>query len=359
MCFLYIISESSDADADFKLFSNTCLSIVNNIAPLKMKRSTKKSAPWFNDSIRSLRWNCRWAERKWHKDRLQVFYDILRESLSVFQKAVKSAKSKFISEFVSKNHHRQRVLFSNIDAVLNSAVDGFPDVSDLLCENILSFFVEKTTRSRPQSLVTSHALPERTRCSSIWSMFDLISLPTSKNIIDHLKPTFCPYDSIPSHFFKQIVDTIGPDLLFFFFINMCLSTGTIPDCLKHASVTPLLKKPNLDVSDLGHFRPISNLPFISKILEKVEFTQLHSFLESNSLYDTFQSVFRKLHSTKSALLKVTNDIILAIDNGSAVALVLLDLSSAFDMVDHNSYFPTRKSCRHSGHRSKLVSVLFN
>ncbi len=57
-------------------------------------------------------------------------------------------------------------------------------------------------------------------------------------------------DSIPSHFFKQIVDTIGPDLVFF--INMCLSTGTVPDCLKHASVTPRLKKPNLDVSDLQY-----------------------------------------------------------------------------------------------------------
>ncbi len=115
---------------------------------------------------------------------------------------------------------------------------------------------------------------------------------------------------------------------------MCLSTGTIPDCLKHASVTPLLKKQNLDVSDLGNFRPISNLPFNSKILERVVFTHLHSFLEFNSLYETFQSGFRKLHSTESALLKVTNDIMLATDNGSAVALVLLDLSSAFDMVDH-------------------------
>ncbi len=88
------------------------------------------------------------------------------------------------------------------------------------------------------------------------------------------------------------------------------------------------------MSDLGNFRPISNLPFISKILERVVFTQLHSFLKFNSLYDTFQSGFRKLHSTESALLKVTNDIMLATYNGSAVALVLLDLSSAFDMVDH-------------------------
>ncbi len=262
-------------------------------------------------------------------------YDILKESLFVFQKAVKSAKFKFLAEIVSKNHHIPRVLFSTIDAVLNPAVDVFPDVSDLLCENFLSFFVEKTTRLRPQSLVTSHALPETTRCSSIWSRFDLISLQTCKDIIDHLKPTFCPCDSIPSHFLKQIDDTIGPDLQFF--INV-FEYWDVPECLKHASVTPLLKKQNIDVSDLGNFRPISNLPFISKILERVVFTQLHSFLEFNSLYETFQLGFRKLHSTESALLNVTNDIMLATDNGSAVALVILDLSSAFDMVDHTIIF---------------------
>ncbi len=78
-------------------------------------------------------------------------YDILRESLSVFQKAVKSAKFKFLAEIVLKNHHIPRVLFSTIDTFLNPAVDIFPDVSDLLCENFLSFFVEKTTRIRSQS----------------------------------------------------------------------------------------------------------------------------------------------------------------------------------------------------------------
>ncbi len=84
--------ESFDTNTYFNLFNNTCLNIVNNIAPLKIKRSIRKSSPWFNDSIRSLRRNCRRVERKWRVDRLQVSYDIRRESLSIFKKAVKSAK---------------------------------------------------------------------------------------------------------------------------------------------------------------------------------------------------------------------------------------------------------------------------
>ncbi len=107
---------------------------------------------------------------------------------------------------------------------------------------------------------TAYAMSEITSRSVTWSVFDHISLHTCKDIIAHLKPTFCHHDFIPSRFLKQIVDIIGPDLLSF--INICLSTGTVPDCLKHASVTPLLKKPNLDVSVPSNFRPVSNLPFI-------------------------------------------------------------------------------------------------
>lgn len=73
-----------NADEYLNHFSNTCLNIVNNIAPLKCKRSKEESAPWFNDYIRSLRRVCRRAERKFRKDRLQMSYEMLKESLSVF-----------------------------------------------------------------------------------------------------------------------------------------------------------------------------------------------------------------------------------------------------------------------------------
>ena len=98
-------------------------------------------------------------------------------------------------------------------------------------------------------------------------------------------------------------------------------------------VQPLLKKPSLSTDDLNNFRPISNLNFISKILEKVVAIQAH--LSSNSLSSSFQSAYRIFHSTETTLLKIHNDLILAMDRGVVTSLILLDLSAAFDTVDHS------------------------
>ena len=104
--------------------------------------------------------------------------------------------------------------------------------------------------------------------------------------------------------------------------------------LKHANVQPLLKKPGLDPAVLANYRPISKLPFFSKILEKIVYSQLMDFLNEENILEIFQSGFKTLHSTESALLRVFNDIFLATDSGHCVVLVLLDLIAAFDTVDH-------------------------
>ena len=117
-------------------------------------------------------------------------------------------------------------------------------------------------------------------------------------------------------------------------INQSLSSGTVPQCFKDAIVTPLLKKKNLSIEEFKNFRPVSNLPFISKILEKVVAKQLNHHLLIHNLHEPYQSAYRQHHNTETALLKINNDLLCAADEGKISILALLDLSAAFDTIDH-------------------------
>lgn len=99
-------------------------------------------------------------------------------------------------------------------------------------------------------------------------------------------------------------------------------------------MTPIIKKPSLDVNELSNYRPISNLPFMSKLLERLASDRLNRYIEEHNLMDGFQSAYRKAHSTETALMRVQNDIFRSMDNGEVTLLLMIDLSAAFDLVHH-------------------------
>ena len=111
-------------------------------------------------------------------------------------------------------------------------------------------------------------------------------------------------------------------------INLFIETSTVPTEFKQAVVTPLIKKPNAKL-EYKNYRPVSNLPYISKLLEKVISCQLKQYKQENRLEEPLQSAYKHSHSTQTALLKVFNDI-LKMDEKELVFLTLLDLSAAFD-----------------------------
>ena len=142
----------------------------------------------------------------------------------------------------------------------------------------------------------------------------------------------CTLDPIPTTLTKQCLHDLAP--LVTRIVNVSLSTGTVPFGLKQALVTLILKKRDLDANDLRNFRPVSNLPFVSKILERVILLQLHSHQCANSLLEIRQSAYRKYYSTETAVLSVLEGLLRKSDQKLVSILALLDLSAAFDTLDH-------------------------
>ncbi len=115
------------------------------------------------------------------------------------------------------------------------------------------------------------------------SAFEAIDSKYLEEIVQHLKSSTCYLDTLPTSFFKSVFNCLEADLLEV--VNTSLLYGTFPKSLKTAVVKPLLKKSNLDLN----YRPISNLPFIGKIIENVVFNQLNYYLNSNGYLENFQS----------------------------------------------------------------------
>ena len=129
---------------------------------------------------------------------------------------------------------------------------------------------------------------------------------------------------------KMAASIVAPSLTAIF--TKSIITGVYPTEWKMARVTPVFKKGIK--SNLNNYRPISVIPVVSKVFEKIVYDQLYQYLNDNQLLSSCQSGFRSLHSTLTALLEATNSWSVNIDNGFLNGVVFIDLKKAFDTIDH-------------------------
>ena len=147
----------------------------------------------------------------------------------------------------------------------------------------------------------------------------------------------CALDLLPASVLTKCLQRLLPVITDI--VNRSLDEALMPNSLKTALIIPLLKKTNLDTEDFKNFRPVTNLPFVSKLIEKSVAVQLVKYIDDNNFDEKLQSAYKKLHSTETALLRIHDDILRTVDRGCTVVSLLLDLSAAFDTVDHGLLLP--------------------
>uniref|UniRef100_A0A3B1IPZ4 Reverse transcriptase domain-containing protein n=1 Tax=Astyanax mexicanus TaxID=7994 RepID=A0A3B1IPZ4_ASTMX len=313
-------------------FLSSITSSINTLSPLTSRPAKSSPAtPWLSDVLRNNRRELRLAERKWKKS--QQYSDLCsyQSLLSRFSTEVTAAKSSFYKRKLEESASDPRKLFTIFSPLLNPPTPQPP--TTLSPDDFVNFFEEIVANIRQSfppasTLHTKLCLPHSTSLSH----FSLLSTDEILHLLHSNNPTTCPLDPLPSSLFQ----TIAPDLLPFITHIINTSSGHVPSTFKTARVVPILKKSTLDSLDVGNYRPVSLLSFLSKVLERAVYNQLSLFLTQNNLQDPNQSGFKPAHSTETALIAVTEKLHAAKATNLSSVLILLDLSAAFDTVNHST-----------------------
>jgi hypothetical protein len=343
------IDPQDSVETAVSMYNSTLSDLLDKHAPLKKKTVTlHPNAPWYTEEIDIAKKEKRKAEAMWRETKLTVHRDIFVQKKVKVNQLLVSAKRDFYSERV-KECPDQKSLFKVANTLLNkSSSTSLPDhtCSQDLANRFNDFFTQKiknirqrldTTQSKKALLCSNISMPS----PPLLDQLEPTSPEEVKKIVMSSKTTSCRLDPMPTSFLKLMLNVLLP--LLTQIVNMSFEQGVMPYNLKEAFVIPLLKKTGLDPEILKNFRPVSNLPFLSKLIERVSAKRLLDHMDCHQLHELYQSAYKKFHSTETALLRVHSDIVQALDGKKCVLLVLLDLSAAFDTIDHSILLERLKS----------------
>ena len=336
-----IVAVTGDATELFDKYNAVVSAIVDKHAPLQSGRvAVRPLVPWFSDALADAKRERRRMERKWRHTPLQINRDIYKTQCAHVKHMIKAAKSDYFVSELEQCKGDTRRLYRLLNGLLQRGKSSSPPSNkdpQLLASRFAQAFNTKvetirlTLGDQSMSCYSSDYQP----CSSVPLLhtFPTTSVSDTCQLIIKSPSTTCALDPVPTWLLKHIAEDLAPFLTHL--INSSITSGVVPRSMKHAIVTPLLKKANLDPDNMTNYRPISNLSFASKLLERHVARCLLDHATTNDLLDRNQSAYRPHHSTETALVLVQNDILKALDQRHGVILILLDMSAAFDTVDHD------------------------
>lgn len=344
-------------------YNSILLSIFNTYCPTVEKTiRIQDSNPWYDSSVSLLRRERRRAERKWRSSGSEEARLVYIEARAKVVLHVEQKKIVYYNSTIDKCGSNQKKLWKVYNTLFGDGQPSHPnfDSDENVCLVINSYFIDKIKKLRgdlddtTSSVSYSDKYLNHTFHYGVRELthFATVSEQETQNILNSVNKTFCTSDPINFSKLPEVLPILVPSITSI--INSSFLSGIFPNSEKIAIVKPLLKKPSLAKDDLKNYRPISNLSYLSKVIEKAILNQLVPHLNANGGIPKFQSAYRSHHSTETALCRIYNDLINNINNSKSTVLVLLDLSSAFDTIDHIMLIDELEMC---GVKSTALALL--
>ena len=318
-------------------YNSTLRELLDKHAPERTKViALRNKHQGFSLDIRTKKKKRRQLERRWRRSKSAFDREEFVKQKEKVKKMLEDSNTEFYSNLVMENSGNSKRLFNTLSKMLKKKNEfQLPphDSALQLADEFMEYFgakIEKIQDFIDQTIAANgHECDcaEELKYKTPMSAFSMLSEANVSDLITKSPATFCDLDPVPTWILgrcQEIIVKIMTQI-----INKSLLSAVMPEDFKLALLIPLLKKVGLEVIK-PNFRPVSNLPYASKMIERAAANQMVEHMKRNNLFEPLQSAYKEGHSTETALLKVQNDLLVAMDNQRVSILVLLDISAAFD-----------------------------
>ena len=327
-----LVNPPSDLTEMFSCYDDTLRSLVDKHAPFAdVTLHAHPNAPWYDSRCQVEKAKTRRLERAYRRVKNEESFRAWRSQSRYLRYVLREQYVEHWSRTLSSNLRDPSVLWSKIGVLLNPP--NTTSDSTFSADEFADFFQTKIDKIRRATSGVMPPVIEPRQIPTI-SGFKPVSAEEISKIIGASPSKHClQLDPVPTWLIKQLLPDLAETIAKM--CNMSLEEGIFPNSLKSTIVRPRLKKTNLDPEDMNSFRPISNLTFLSKTVKRAVAIRFVEHSELHKLLPHHHSAYRSSHSTETAVLAVHNDLVRTMVSGNISALVLLDLSAAFDTVDHS------------------------